>query len=84
MVQVGFFLPPNALAGIQTRVSQSVAPLCLTFEKDALLTDWTAAPKDIVAQILKLRNGCIPRISDSSNGILWIIHRRHFVALADW
>ena len=29
------------------------------------------------------RNGCISRISDSSNGILWIIHRRHFVTLAD-
>ena len=31
----------------------------------------------------KNRNGCISRISDSSNGILWIIHRRHFVTLAD-
>ena len=30
-----------------------------------------------------IRNGCISRISDSSNGILWIIHRRHFVTLAD-
>ena len=29
------------------------------------------------------RNGFILRISDSSNGILWIIHRRHFVTLAD-